>query len=149
MVQIMIYQNPKVIEMTLERRHKTPRIPNSGQAWGTAIPRLGSKMLRITVHEDEAEMDVTLEGRLAGPWVAELSRVWLEMAPRLGQRKLCLNLSNVTYSDSKGKQVLRDIYAQTNAAVIAHSIWAEYLAKEIMNDQPDQDTQEPGHGFDA
>ena len=149
MVRIMIYQNPNVIEMTLERLHATPRIPNSVQVWGTDIPRLGSKMLRITVHEDETEMDMTLEGRLAGPWVAELSRAWLEIAPRLGQRKLCLDLSNVTYSDSIGKQVLRDIYAQTNAAVIAHSIWAEYLAEEIRNDQPDQDTQEPGHGFDA
>ena len=148
MVRIKIYQSLDAIEMTLERRASKPLNPDAGTVWATAIPQLGNKMLRITIHEDDTEIDMTLEGRLAGPWVAELSRAWLEMAPRLGQRKLCLDLRNITYSDSSGKKVLRDIYTQTSADLVAGTLWAQYLVDEIRNDQPDKE-QEPGHGFDA
>jgi len=80
-------------------------------------------------------MTMTLEGRVAGPWVAELSRVWLETVPQLGQRTFSIDLRNVIYADAQGKQVLRDIYAQTHARLIASSPWAQYLAEEITQSQ--------------
>lgn len=74
---------------------------------------------------------MTLEGRVAGPWVAELSRTWKETAPQLGNKTLSINLQNVTYADLPGKQVLRDIYAQSHPTLVASSPWAQYLAQEI------------------
>ncbi len=78
---------------------------------------------------------MTLEGRVAGPWVAELKRVWLETAPQLGNKTLSIDLRNVIYAEALGKQVLREIYAQTHARLIASSPWAQYLAEEITNSQ--------------
>ena len=89
--------------------------------------------LRITVHERESSIEVTLEGRLAGPWVAELSKAWRETAPRLGSKKLFLNLRDLTYSNDDGKQVLREIVAQTNAEILASNPLTKYLAQEISN----------------
>jgi hypothetical protein len=79
---------------------------------------------------------MTLEGRVAGPWVAELSRVWMETAPQLAQRTFSIDLRNVIYADGPGKQVLRDIYAQTHARLVASSPWSQYLAEEITNTHP-------------
>lgn len=78
---------------------------------------------------------MTLEGRVAGPWVAELRRVWVETAPQLGTKTLSINLQNVIYADTLGKQVLREIYAQTHATLVASSPWAQYLAEEITQSQ--------------
>ena len=88
--------------------------------------------MKITIQEQDQKIEIKLEGRVAGPWVAELNRVWLEKAPTVGQRTLSIDLQNITYADAGGKQALRDIYAQTHAALIANSPWAQYLAEEIM-----------------
>jgi hypothetical protein len=72
-----------------------------------------------------------LEGRIAGPWAIELDRVWVETAPRLASRKLIIDLHNVTYADAAGKQVLRAIYNQTHADLIANTPWTRFLVEEI------------------
>jgi hypothetical protein len=72
-----------------------------------------------------------LEGRVAGPWASELDRVWVETAPRLQSKKLVIDLHDVTYADAKGKQVLRDIYAQTHAELAASTPWTQFLAEEV------------------
>lgn len=103
-----------------------------GRAW----LKDGRHTLKITVQNDNnKEIGITLEGRVAGPWVAELSRVWVEIAPQLGNRTLSIDLRNVIYADTPGKQVLREIYAQTQASLIASSPWAQYLVEEITQSQ--------------
>ena len=92
---------------------------------------MGRYTLKISIQNGDKEIGMTLEGRVAGAWVAELSRVWVEMAPQLGTKALSIDLQNVTYADTTGKQVLREIYAQTHASLIASSPWAQYLAEEI------------------
>ena len=72
---------------------------------------------------------------MAGPWVAELSRVWVETAPQLANRTLSIDLRNVIYADALGKQVLREIYAQTQARLVTSTPWTQYLADEIMHSQ--------------
>ena len=96
---------------------------------------MGRHTLKITIQNNDREIGMTLEGRVAGPWVAELSRVWVETAPQLGQKTLSIDLRNVIYADAPGKQVLREIYAQTRARLIASSPWAQYLAEEITKSQ--------------
>ena len=92
---------------------------------------MGQDTLKITIRSDDKETGMTLEGRVAGPWVAELSRAWKEIAPQLGQKTLSIDLQNVIYADAPGKQVLREIYGQTQAKLIASSPWTQYLAEEI------------------
>jgi anti-anti-sigma regulatory factor len=92
---------------------------------------MGRDTLRITTQNGENEIGIRLEGRVAGAWVAELSRFWAETAPQLGSKTLSIDLQNVTYADAQGKQVLRDIYTQTHATLVANSPWAQYLAEEI------------------
>jgi len=72
-----------------------------------------------------------LEGRVAGPWATELGRVWMETAPRLATRKLVLDLSSVTYADTSGTHVLGQIYSQTNAELLAGTLWTQSLAEQI------------------
>jgi anti-anti-sigma regulatory factor len=91
--------------------------------------------LKITIQEHNDAIEMKLEGRVAGPWVAELDRVWLATGPTLGPRTLSIDIQQVTYADAGGKQVLRDIYAQTRATLIASSPWAQYLAEEIKQTQ--------------
>jgi anti-anti-sigma regulatory factor len=89
-------------------------------------------VLRITIHEKESGMGLVLEGRIAGPWAEELERVWVETAPRLGSRKLSIDLRNVTYADSGGKRVLRDIFSQSGAELVANSLGIQDLAGEVL-----------------
>lgn len=96
---------------------------------------MGRHTLKITIQNGDREIGMTLEGRVAGPWAAELNRIWIETAPQLGTKTLSINLQNVMYADERGKQVLRDIYAQTHAKLVASSPWAQYLAKEITQSQ--------------
>ena len=74
---------------------------------------------------------MTLEGRIAGPWAVELERVWLEAAPRLGSTKLSIDLRDVTFADASGKKVLKDIFSQTGAEIVAGTLWGQFLAEEI------------------
>ncbi len=72
-----------------------------------------------------------LEGRVAGLWTAEVSRVWVETAPLLAARKLVLDLRDVTYADAGGTALLSEIYSQTNAKLLADTLWAQSLAEQI------------------
>ena len=72
-----------------------------------------------------------MEGRVAGAWTAELSRVWLESAPRLVGKGLVIDLRDVTYADAGATQLLREIYEQTHAELIAETVWARSLAELI------------------
>jgi hypothetical protein len=87
--------------------------------------------LRITIQETPEEIEMRLEGRVAGPWAAELGRVWVETAPLLAARKLTIDLHNVTYADASGKQVLKSIYSQTHASLVASTPWTQFLAAEV------------------
>ena len=88
-------------------------------------------MLRITVEENPQEITFKLEGRLAGPWAAELDRLWEETAPSLEKRKLSLDLRETTFADASGIRVLKAIYSQTGATILAGTPWTQYLAEEV------------------
>ncbi|MGC1463613.1 MAG: hypothetical protein WA802_15525 [Terracidiphilus sp.] len=99
-------------------------------------------MLRISILETVEELELKLEGRIAGPWAAELGRVWMETAPRLASRKLVLDLSSVTYADSGGTELLGQIYAQTNAELLAGTLWTQSLAEQIARSGAQSGNQE-------
>jgi anti-anti-sigma regulatory factor len=88
-------------------------------------------VLRITVKENAEAIVLKLEGRLTGPWVDELDRVWGETAPGLKQRALSLDLRETTFADAGGIRVLKAIYSQTGASILAGTPWTQYLAEEV------------------
>ncbi len=88
-------------------------------------------MLRITIEENPEAMVIKLEGRIAGPWAAELGRLWDEKAPSAAGKKLSLDLRETTFADAGGMKVLRAIYTQTGAAILAGTPWTRYLADEV------------------
>jgi anti-anti-sigma regulatory factor len=90
-------------------------------------------MLRISTSEDEQVVAIRLEGRVAGPWVDELAGAWKAVAPRVAEKKLQLDLRGVTFADDSGKRVLREIYAQSGAEIVAKTAWSDYLAEEIRS----------------
>jgi hypothetical protein len=107
-------------------------VPENKPVWPGSCSKRGVA-LRITVHERESSIEITLEGRLAGPWVDELSKAWRETAPRLADRAISLDLRDLTYSNDEGKQVLREIFAQTNAEILTSNPLTKYLALEISS----------------
>ena len=80
-------------------------------------------MLRISVEQNSNAMILKLEGRIAGPWAAELDRFWEETAPHSKQRKLSIDLRGTTYADADGIRVLKAIYSQTGATILAGTPW--------------------------
>jgi anti-anti-sigma regulatory factor len=93
-------------------------------------------VLRITVEENPKTVLIKLEGRIAGPWAAELDRLWGEKAPLFAKKKLSLDLRGTTFADADGIRVLRGIYSQTKAEILAGTPWTEYLAGEIARETP-------------
>jgi len=69
-------------------------------------------MLRISVKSDAEKKDflVEVEGRLAGLWVDELERSWDAERESAGSEPITVRLSNVTFIDDAGKNLLRKIF---------------------------------------
>lgn len=92
---------------------------------------MSQAVLRITVEQNSEAIVLKIEGRLTGPWVDELDRVWEETAPALNKRNLSLDLRETTFADAGGIQVLKAIYSQTGASILAGTPWTQYLAEEV------------------
>jgi anti-anti-sigma regulatory factor len=91
-------------------------------------------MLRITVQESNGAQTIKLEGKIAGPWVEEFNRTWLSISPSLGAKELQLDLRGVAFVDTKGRDLLRKIYRQTNARFLADSPWTRYFVHDAMRE---------------
>jgi ABC-type transporter Mla MlaB component len=82
-------------------------------------------MLRISESSEAEEATLKAEGRLAGPWVHELRRAaesWLGRGLRV-----CLDISGLTYADSDGVALLRDLRLREVRLCGASRFMAELL----------------------
>lgn len=95
-------------------------------------------MLRITVDENPETVVIKLEGRVAGPWAAELGRLWEEKAPVVAKKKLALDLRETTFADAEGMRVLKTIYSESGAEILAGTPWTHYLAEEVSRTNEQQ-----------
>jgi anti-anti-sigma regulatory factor len=68
-------------------------------------------MLKISVKDQELREQILLEveGRLAGPWVDELEHSWEAERRRAPSEKIVVRLSNVSFIDDAGKELLSKI----------------------------------------
>jgi anti-anti-sigma regulatory factor len=78
-------------------------------------------MLRITNTGTSTEQKWTLCGQLTGPWVAELRSNWEQTHHEFPGRKHLVDLSDVTFIDEEGEELLRQM---TNAG-------AEFVASGV------------------
>ncbi len=66
-------------------------------------------MLRITSSVDAPGPKWTLWGQLAGPWVAELREEWMCLRRESPDGRLLVDLSDVTFIDEAGEELLREM----------------------------------------
>jgi anti-anti-sigma regulatory factor len=69
-------------------------------------------MLKISIKEAAPGKALLLEveGRLAGPWVDELERSWEAERSRARPEGIVVRLSNVTFIDERGRELLSKIF---------------------------------------
>jgi anti-anti-sigma factor len=89
-------------------------------------------MLRITVIESTASSKtLKLEGRVAGTSVEELRRLCSGLLAGNGHGHLILDLSDVSFIDSEGIELFRDLTKRA-AAVTNYSPFLAELLKEVV-----------------
>jgi outer membrane protein TolC/ABC-type transporter Mla MlaB component len=84
-------------------------------------------MLRITTEKKRGKTVLSVEGRLAGPWVATLAECWRE---RVSGEKFCVDLCGVSFIDSSGKVLLKEIHQQ-GGKLIAEGCLNQAIVQEI------------------
>jgi len=68
-------------------------------------------MLKVTIKKVGSAETWELEGKLSGDWVKELERCWKERSSPAGV-SLQVHLKAVSYIDSAGKQLLREMHGR-------------------------------------
>ncbi len=102
-------------------------------------------MLKIAIQETTAHLTLKLDGRLAGLWVAELERVWEAEILHQGRRLDVLDIRDLTFANTEGALLLKRIYKETKAAILASTPWTRALSDEIREVLRDADAMEDQH----
>jgi hypothetical protein len=85
-------------------------------------------MLRVQVHQVEGSLTLRLEGRLVGDW-AEQARSLVTKSPIPAQ--LVVDLTEVSYADSLGEQVL-SWFRSIGASFVADSCYALDVCERLQ-----------------
>jgi ABC-type transporter Mla MlaB component len=85
-------------------------------------------VLRINRTENEAALTLKLEGKLLKPWVAEVLR---SIGEPQDHPKLQLDLSNVSFVDAAGVELLEGLLARGAEIVACSSFVREMLNLEV------------------
>lgn len=89
-------------------------------------------MLKITLLQESKPAALKLEGKLSGPWIAELWRSWMEIQSQEPGQPIPVDLSDVTFVNSKGKKLLRSMFQQ-GADLQGSSLMMRFLLREIKD----------------
>src|SRR6266513_2794254 len=95
-----------------------------------AINRTGS-MLRITTEKRSGKVFLSVEGKLAGPWVAALEQCWRELHASSLREKFHVNLCGVSFIDTAGKVLLKEIHRQ-GGQLVAEGCLNQAIVNEIV-----------------
>ena len=91
-------------------------------------------MLRITTQKKRGKTILSIEGRLAGPLVGTLEQCWRELHGASPNEKLHVNLCGVSFIDSAGRVLLKEIYRQ-GAELIAEGCLNQAIVEEIVKSE--------------
>jgi STAS domain len=89
-------------------------------------------MLRVTTEDGKRPPTLKVEGKLCGPWVKELEREWSRVASEIEGRDVIADLSNVTFLDSAGWDLLERM-AQEGVDLQAHELLPRFVISEIKS----------------
>ena len=89
-------------------------------------------MLKITLHDRPESLRFQLEGRLIGAWVRELEQCWTTAASVRGDRKAVFDLTDVTFIDDSGKELLGRL-AQDGAEFAADDLHHEVGSTDVVS----------------
>ena len=89
-------------------------------------------MLKITNSETATEEKWVLYGQLAGPWVAELRSNWDEVHAWSIGRKYVVDLSDVTFIDENGEELLRELRDE-GADFVARGVDTRHLLENLKS----------------
>jgi hypothetical protein len=87
-------------------------------------------MLRITHAQTETERRWTLCGQLTGPWVVELRRCWEHGRQVVAGARTVVDLSEVTFIDESGEQLLSQM-RRDGAEFVAAGVETKHLLRHL------------------
>ncbi len=88
-------------------------------------------MLKVTTELRRGRVILSVEGQLSGPRVATLDECWRELRHRHLGQKFFLNLCGVSFIDSAGKVLLKEIHRQ-GGALLAEGCLNQAIVEEIL-----------------
>jgi outer membrane protein len=91
-------------------------------------------MLRITTQKKRGKTVLSVEGRLAGPLVGTLDQCWRELHGASPNEKLHVNLCGVSFIDSAGRVLLKEIHRQ-GGELIAEGCLNQAIVEEIVKSE--------------
>lgn len=97
----------------------------------------GKLMLRITTHKKRGKVLLTVEGRLAGESVSTLEQCWRELRGSSPSEKFQVDLCGVSFIDSAGKTLLKEIHAQ-GGRLVAEGCLNQQMVREIAGGRREQ-----------
>ena len=97
-------------------------------------------MLKITVESSATEIRFRLEGKVAGPWVRELERTWRESAAICGIDHITVDMSEVTFVDTDGRELLAQL-CRGGATLKASGCMMKCLVEDIRRSARNQPGQ--------
>ena len=87
-------------------------------------------MLRITITDEPEVQRWILQGRLSGPWVAQLKSIWEKSHGLNGNRKCVVDVSDVTFVDLDGEQVLAKMM-RDGAEFLATGVYTKHVLEML------------------
>ena len=91
-------------------------------------------MLRITNVGSDRRQKWALCGQLAGPWVEEFRANWEKARVRASGHKFIVDLSDVTFIDENGEELLRSMKCE-GVEFIATGVDTRHLVRNLKNKQ--------------
>jgi anti-anti-sigma factor len=87
-------------------------------------------MFRATVERHGGLITLRLEGRLSGPCLSELENCWSQLTAGNGTHHVVVDLKEVTYVSSQGKQLLEKL-CRAGAQLTADGLMTRALVEQI------------------
>jgi outer membrane protein len=98
-------------------------------------------MFRVSTQKKRCKVLLTIEGRLAGESVATLEHCWRELRAASPTEKFNVDLCGVSFIDSAGKTLLKEIHRQ-GGHLVAQGCLNQETVKEITGEAERQSEQD-------
>ena len=89
-------------------------------------------MLKVTVCNGTRPTTLLVAGKLCGPWVTELEREWSRLASEKGSSNLITDLSDVTFIDADGRNLITRMLEQ-GTELRAFDLLSRFVIDEIKS----------------